>query len=82
LTDSKDYTGKTPLHFAVLSTTENQIDIIRLLIENGSKVNEKDDEGRTPLHYASDAGKSRCIPILLKNKANITLKDNLKKTPL
>ena len=53
LTDFKDFTGKTALHYAVLNTTENQIEIIRLLIENGSKVNETDEDGRTALHYAS-----------------------------
>lgn len=82
LSQVKDFNGKSPLHYAVMSSTENQIDIMRMLIENGARVNDIDDDGRTPLHYASEYGKSRCIPILLKSKANPDLKDKLKKSPI
>lgn len=53
-----------------------------MLIEHGARVNQTDNEGKTALHYASEHGKSRCIPILLKNKANPTLRDSLKKSAI
>ena len=32
LVDGKDFTGKTALHYAVVSPTEGQVDVVRLLI--------------------------------------------------
>lgn len=56
------------------------MDVIRLLMESGARVDERDSDGRTALHYACEYGKARCIPILLKNKATVTIKDNAKKS--
>ena len=81
-TDLKDFTGKTPLHYAAVSTSDNQVEIVRLLIENGARVDERNLDGRTALHYACEYGKARCLPILLKNKASINIKDNARKSPL
>ena len=53
-----------------------------MLIENGAKLDEIDLDGRTALHYACEYGKVRCIPILLKNKCSITVRDHAKKSPL
>lgn len=73
---------KTPIFYAVFNTSQEQINILRVLVENGAKLNEKDCDGRTPLHYAAESGKSRCIPFLLQKGASIEIRDKYNKTPL
>lgn len=52
MVDNKDFVGKTPLHYAAISSNDGQVDVIRMLFENGARVDERDNDGRTPLHYA------------------------------
>lgn len=80
--NEKDATGKTALFYAVHNTSSEQVNIIRVLLENGAKVNEADMFGKTPLHYAAEIGKSRCIPILLRKGASVDARDKNGKTPL
>jgi ankyrin repeat protein len=56
--------------------------VLRILVENGAKLNERDIFGKTPLHYAAELGKSRCIPFLLQKGGSIDIVDNHNKTPL
>jgi len=55
---------------------------MRVLLENGAKVNHQDLQGRTPLHYAAELAKARCIPFLLQKGASVDIKDKSSKTPL
>jgi ankyrin repeat protein len=48
-----DSTLKTPLFYAIYNNSEEQVNVIRILLENGAKINDIDFSGRTPLHYAS-----------------------------
>ncbi|KRW98286.1 Ankyrin repeat-containing domain [Pseudocohnilembus persalinus] len=83
LVNQVDNNNLTPIHYAVLNNSVKQIEILRTLLENGGNVNARDNEGKTCLWYASHQGKSRIIPILLKNNADINISDyeNLQ-TPL
>ena len=80
--NESDATKKTPLFYAIYNSGEEQINIIRILFQNGAKPNDKDIFGKTPLHYAAEMGKSRCIPILLQKGAFLDIRDKHNKTPL
>jgi len=77
-----DGSGRGPMHYVVFNSSARQIDFIRVLLENGCEVDPVDSLGRTPLHYACEASRSRCIPMLLKNAAKLTVKDTAGKTPV
>lgn len=77
-----DGSGRGPLHYVVFNSSARQIDFIRVLLENGCEVDPVDSLGRTPLHYACEASRSRCIPMLLKNAAKLTVQDTAGKTPV
>lgn len=70
-----DNIGRKALHYAVYNNSAKQIDIIRCLLQKGCKVNDTDDEGFTCLHLASEGGRTRAIPILLKNGANLGIRE-------
>ena len=57
---TKDQTGVSSLHKAVLNCaknkTKNNLEIIRLLLNHGVDVNETDDKLRTPMHVAVNSG--------------------------
>jgi len=52
LSELRDETGQSPLHYAVLS---NSVPLVELLIEEGIDPNVKDNEGRTPLTVLEDS---------------------------
>ena len=82
LVKQKDHAGRTALHHAVFMEN-NQIQMIDKLIQMGSDVNALDHNKRSPLHHASEGGKTRIIPLLIKNGAILTLRDgHTNKTPL
>lgn len=58
--------GSTALHQAVL---ENNVELLKKLIENGADMNELDSEGWPPLHTAIRGGKTDCAAYLLKQGA-------------
>jgi ankyrin repeat protein len=47
----KDKNGMTPLHVASIM---GDVELARILLENGSKVNVVDKDGFTPFHFAAD----------------------------
>ena len=61
---------------------EGQTDKVRLLLNNGVKINAKDNEGKTPLQRAAEKGHRDTVTLLLKNGANINEKDDNGKTLL
>ena len=73
---------KAPIFYAVHGSSEEQISMLRVLIENGAKVDQQDSQGKTPLHYAAELGRTRCIPFLLQKGASPHATDNHRKTPL
>lgn len=82
LLETRDYTGRTALHYAIFNPHPRQVDIIRTLIEAGISSNVTDSELKTPLHHACEASKPRSIRILLKSGADTNLKDQNGKTPI
>ena len=58
---------ETPLHFANNSQGRDNIEVVKLLIENGADVRAKDKFNFTPLHRAAFTGKYEIVDYLLKN---------------
>ncbi len=71
--------NRTPLHEAVLI---NSIEMAKLLIEAGAKLNIQGEFGFTALHYAARNGNLDIIKILLEQKADTDIKDTYGNTPL
>lgn len=71
--------GETALHMAARN---NNLDIAKLLIENGADVNIQAVDGFTPLHNACKKQAVDVIELLLKNNADINAKDFDGFTPL
>ena len=68
-----DYFGQTCYHWAAKL---GNIKMLTLLLEYGMHLNQKDFKGRTPLYLAAVNNNRKVCDFLLKNKANIHLKDN------
>ncbi len=70
---AQDISGATPLHEAV---RYGRVDIARLLLSKGAKINAMDSLGKTPLLLIIPKNAMQSMyPLLLKNKANINQKD-------
>ncbi|EHK24807.1 uncharacterized protein TRIVIDRAFT_120503, partial [Trichoderma virens Gv29-8] len=59
-----DYEGMTPLHYASLSSEDEDIPIehVQALLEKGAIPNCKDNKGQTPLHYAI----TKCAQLIME----------------
>ena len=72
--------GWTPLHNAA---QKGHADIVALLIEYKSRVNAQLSNGMTALHWAAAAGHDEVVnKILDARHADVTIKDNLNRTPM
>ena len=67
------------LHWAA---THNDTDTIRLLLDSGEDVNQRNKYGLTPLHKAAFLGQTDAVKMLLANGADIAAKDKQGQTPL
>jgi len=66
--NTRDYTGRTPLHLAVMSSTP---EIVRLLVDAGARLVARLADGRTALHLAAARGHVEIVKILMaKSIAN------------
>lgn len=64
----RDYTGRTPLHLAVMAST---FEIVQCLIDNGARLIARLVDGRTALHIAAARGNSEMVKALMdKSLAN------------
>jgi ankyrin len=79
--NQRNYRGKTPLH-VILYWKKEQVDIVRLLLDNGADVNAATRGGSTPLHVAASRGLIGCAELLLERGAAVDLMDELGRTPL
>jgi ankyrin repeat protein len=59
--------GETPIFFAV---ENDQMEMLKLLLEKGAKVDVRDDEGRCPLTMAAKAGKNEMVKTMVKAGGN------------
>lgn len=66
--NQRDYTGRTPLHLAVTTSTP---EIVQCLIDNGARLVARLADGRTALHLAATRGDVDMVrSILRKSEAN------------
>lgn len=70
-----DSYGRSALHYAVLNSSPEQLDVIRILLENGADLNAVDKDGRTVLHYVAEAGITRAIPFLIQKGIDLSKRD-------
>ena len=69
----------TPLHRA---SSGGCLEIVRLLLSYGAKVDEKDTEGRTPFQVASSMGHLEIMKFLSENGSVVGIRDHKEATPL
>ncbi|WP_342273365.1 ankyrin repeat domain-containing protein [Spiroplasma endosymbiont of Acasis viretata] len=62
----------SPLYYAV---NNNNIEIVKLLLENDADINEQDINGSTPLHWAIECNNIEIVKLLLENDADINEQD-------
>ena len=79
-TDDDDINdGKcTPLHHVIRNTSWgecDQLEAMKILLENGSDANAKDSKSNTALHYAVDFGNTDMIGLLLNHGIDIDAVD-------
>ncbi|KAK6354803.1 hypothetical protein TWF696_003936 [Orbilia brochopaga] len=69
----RDHTGRTPLHLAALTSTP---EIVKILLDAGSKMVWRIVDGRTALHLAASRGNAEIVKLLLlKSQENEEIKD-------
>ena len=73
-----DYYGQTCYHWAAKL---GNIKLLATLIDNGKHHNQKDFEGRTPLYLAAANNDRNICEMLIRNKANVHLRDNNGRSP-
>ncbi len=76
----RDLYGQTALHRCAHAI--NSVEMIRFLIENGAEVDAIDDQERVPLIAAIKSGSLGGVKILIKNGADIFVKDRNGLNPL
>ncbi|KAI1107653.1 ankyrin [Jackrogersella minutella] len=61
--NQRDYTGRTPLHLAVISSTPQ---VVKCLVDHGARLIARLVDGRTALHLAAGRGDIEIVKILLE----------------
>jgi ankyrin repeat protein len=57
-------------------------DVVQLLLDQGTAIQERDRNGSTALHYAAQHGRTQMVAMLLDHGADIDSGDRLERTPL
>jgi ankyrin repeat protein len=79
LVNSKDETGRTPLHWACRGV---HIEVVKALAELGADVNARDANGVSPLHSVSSRGHVEAARVLLDRGASVEARMSDGSTPL
>ena len=66
--NSRDYKGRTPLHWAAIRGDESAV---QLLLDNGADVNAQDEDKATSLILAASSGSVRTLELILLAGANV-----------
>ncbi|KAM5381008.1 hypothetical protein ACJZ2D_003123 [Fusarium nematophilum] len=61
--NKRDYTGRTPLHLAVMTSSP---EVVRCLVDHGSRITARLADGKTALHLAASRGNVEIIRILME----------------
>lgn len=69
----------TILHEAV---NKDNIEMVKLLVENGVDVNKENEYSYTPLHLAVEKNNIEIVRFLVENKANVNSENEYSSTPL
>jgi ankyrin repeat protein len=82
--NKKNYEGYTPLHRAAFAEQSpmkitEYIEIIKLLLNRGANINAQNTYYITPLHIAASRGNKDIVLLLLKNGADIKIKNRFNK---
>ncbi|KAK9418110.1 putative Ankyrin repeat-containing domain protein [Seiridium unicorne] len=64
--NKRDYTGRTPLHLAITSSTP---EVVKCLVDHGARLIARLADGRTPLHLAAGRGNLEMVKTLLEKSA-------------
>jgi len=70
------------IFFFLFTEKKEKIDCVKLLIDFGAQLNEKNMTGGTPLHDAAEHGHIECLSKLIECGAEVNEKDNDGETPL
>ncbi len=71
-----DELGRTPLHRAAAVGGEEGRRRVRMLLEAGSRADEKDAEGMTPMHLAARADDAGVVALLVGAGADVNSREN------
>ena len=80
--DSKELKLNDNISFLSIACMNEQINTVKLLIEKGCDVNEKNHLGKTMLHEMCRTGNIEIIKLLIKNGARLNEQSNTGKTEL
>jgi ankyrin repeat protein len=72
-------TGRTALAYAAQN---GHAEIVKLLLENGSQIDNGDRWGNTPLHLAIFSGHLEIVKILVTHNTNVNCQNSFSETPL
>jgi len=82
---SKDGHGDhqwSALHFAVVHTSSNGVEILKLVLASKADVNAKAEYRQTPLHFAAQNGNTVALKLLVDHGADVNAQQRDRKTPL
>lgn len=75
--NTRDYTGRTPLHLAVMSSTP---EIVKALVDHGARLVARLADGRTALHLAAERGDVEIVKILMEKSRENEAEEEEKKS--
>ncbi|MDA8456844.1 ankyrin repeat domain-containing protein [Acidovorax sp. GBBC 3334] len=70
-------TGWTPLHYAASGTTDRQLELAQMLIEQSAYIDAESPNGTTPLMMAVSYGRADVARFLLEQGADPTIKNQV-----
>ncbi|MCG8340701.1 MAG: ankyrin repeat domain-containing protein, partial [Cytophagales bacterium] len=78
--NERNFDGDTPL---IIEIKAEEVDEVKILLEEGANVNKKDERDKAPLHWALEGGNQAIIDALLGEKSiDVNIPDKNGKTPL
>ena len=71
-----------PLHIAAGHASSNRVEIVKLLLENGAKVDVRAKNHSTPLHWTDEDKGAEVAKLLINHGANVNAVSKINETPL